>query len=1101
MAKKMRKITSLLMALILCVSQLAVPALAAEADEQQIGVEVDLSPYSQIPEETENLSVEEQELVETTDHDETAGLITNTTSQTTTWEGSDGQTSVTGSETVSDYTVTDDFTGDELQKGGALEGSETSVTTTKTTETKTETIITSETGVTSTTETTESSTTESKTEADGQTVEGQWSQQKLIDSDTKIQQQSNEAIDKDSSKPYGSAELPEEGVTIILTPDPNNPGKFIGAANGAEVAIEVPEGAEPIYEDGVLVGYKEIFDVSTDTKEVDRQTKTETGTVTKDTDPEITHVTPDRSSFEHLLTDDSVVTEEYDENDPSKVTAYVITNTTENTTSGSGIQMPTRPADGISTDENGNTVTITSSDVTDEEGKVIGYTYRQVVTDASGAVLQDATTTLTMEDGALPQATAPQTTFTLPEKPAESDTTDADGIRTRITVEDIYDENGEHVGYKAITVQTDSEGNELFRETHDTYGTETTVEKEVSMGAESCTANWTMTTTTTDTYRVTAEQKLYEDLQRITELTTIWAEGTRETNYQIVEIDGSLYMLYSGEMFVGEGGNHGNIKNMIPVTPDKDLFKSDDSQDLATGGEDVVSDAVSDNSGFKYVGEGIDSSLNVNYSNTYTLVNQFRLLSPNNKEFYALCVDLDTYIVAGHLYKIEDIHEAAYLEKGTADKIRSIALNGYWGTESGIGSLEDLKDLVEDYLDKKTDMSQKDIDDIIDTLTHGQALSGTQAALWTYGDSGENPVNTRNLISGSDETDERNAKAVYDALVNTANDPNAQLEDSEGVEFLDAEDITGGAITINSKVIDPENPQTDTNLYNADLSFTLGIEPAKLFGDLIVTVTVGDEQIGKYRLAGNDDPLLELGRVVQNSDGSYTIPGVQLAPGVNVNLNLSGTQGLGTGVYIYTSVSGQFGKSQTLVTLAGGSRSVDLDMNMTFEVKEPTATATKYQSVDILEETEEFLRSRTDTLPRTETTTTIEKLSKTTETYEAELICTAEATISTETTEQSKEARSWFAGWEKDIPQIPVPQNDDYPIPDPGDKPGDKPGNEPTTEIPDEDVPLSDTVEILDEDVPLAATPKTGDITLLLAAVSLTSLGGLALLSSKKKED
>ena len=185
MAKNLRKITARLMALMLCASQLAVPALAADGDEQQIDVEVDLSQYSQIPEASENLDVEQQEPIETTDHNEAAGLITDTTSTTTGWSGTDGDTTIVGSETSSDYTVTDDYTGDELQKGGALEGSETKETTTQTTETKTETIVTSETGVTSTTETTETSTTTSETEGDGQTIEGQWSSPEQLTENTK----------------------------------------------------------------------------------------------------------------------------------------------------------------------------------------------------------------------------------------------------------------------------------------------------------------------------------------------------------------------------------------------------------------------------------------------------------------------------------------------------------------------------------------------------------------------------------------------------------------------------------------------------------------------------------------------------------------------------------------------------------------------------------------------------------------------------------------------------------------------------------------------------------------------------------------------------
>ncbi|MBQ7859391.1 MAG: doubled motif LPXTG anchor domain-containing protein, partial [Faecalibacterium sp.] len=46
-----------------------------------------------------------------------------------------------------------------------------------------------------------------------------------------------------------------------------------------------------------------------------------------------------------------------------------------------------------------------------------------------------------------------------------------------------------------------------------------------------------------------------------------------------------------------------------------------------------------------------------------------------------------------------------------------------------------------------------------------------------------------------------------------------------------------------------------------------------------------------------------------------------------------------------------------------------------------------------------------------------------------------------------------------------------------------------------------DLVEILDEDVPLADVPKTGDISILWAALSLGSAGGLAVLRKKGKEE
>ena len=50
-------------------------------------------------------------------------------------------------------------------------------------------------------------------------------------------------------------------------------------------------------------------------------------------------------------------------------------------------------------------------------------------------------------------------------------------------------------------------------------------------------------------------------------------------------------------------------------------------------------------------------------------------------------------------------------------------------------------------------------------------------------------------------------------------------------------------------------------------------------------------------------------------------------------------------------------------------------------------------------------------------------------------------------------------------------------------------------------VPANDEVIIEEEDVPLAAAPKTGDISGILAAISLFSLGGMVVLNRKKDEE
>ena len=167
----------------------------------------------------------------------------------------------------------------------------------------------------------------------------------------------------------------------------------------------------------------------------------------------------------------------------------------------------------------------------------------------------------------------------------------------------------------------------------------------------------------------------------------------------------------------------------------------------------------------------------------------------------------------------------------------------------------------------------------------------------------------------------------------------------------------------------------DTGKYEADLTFTLAVMPDAESDDLLVHVVVGGEVVETRRLAG-DDSGTQYGVIPRSGDGSYTLSGLKLAEGVNIDLRLTGTQNIGEGVYLFTSeVStepvGYDGdgepvfSSQTFVGVESGRQSVDLSVSLNFTVNEAAAgvvtntASTAERKVDTVE------TSRTDTTTTT----------------------------------------------------------------------------------------------------------------------------------------
>lgn len=1098
MATKMRRFLAILIALSLGAGHLLVPAIAVEP-EQSIAVNV---AVSQAPEASSDMNVTSDT---TTSGSVDGSILENKTSTTTDWSGTneDGA-AVTGSETIINVTGTDSATGDKLYEGGSITGSETITKT----ETAAETTVQKDILVSDTTENTHSAedgdvivTTESSSSTGNK--DGQWVEGTLVKGETaadpsvSAEEETRTAIGIDTTLPGN--------VTIQLDPNSQNGTTITKTISVADVI----SGAITLPADG---SYTELKD--------------ENGTVI---------------GYEIVTTT---------QNSETKVTVSDPTSTTSTRTEAAEVTLPEGVQAGTELlyAEDGTVIGEVVTDIVptyDDSGKVVKY----VIT---------KTTTVNTEDTHIAPSGDPSsqeaitgTSMILPQRPAMSVSSDpVTGITTTVTVADILDENGNVTGYEVTTKKTSIDGTAISTVTEKKYGTLVTTDTTTVTDPtiiETITKSQEVTTEVTE---ITAEAEIADTTTVTTRLNAYIDTEMTQKDYAYVEINGKLYFIYTGSMTVSEGSGHGDTSLMNPIQPMKDLFRANSSLDLGTGGTNVVNNTSAPAEGFKYIGFGVNTNLNISKGSESSDVVQFRLKSADGKEYYAMCIDFNTGIKSGHLYDIQDItsedyyQQAGSLDVASAEKLRIIALNGYWGTADNtattddIGSLDEVKAMLTSYLSKqgKTDA---EIKAIVDSLTPGQALSATQAALWKFGNvDGNKTVNENNLVpNGWDESghgwnktytkneDYLNTEYVYKALLDLANDPATRLEDNEGVEFLDKEDITAGAITVKSKVVSSDekhanNDQDETNdVYNTDLSFTLGIEPSKLNGDLIVSVSVGGEEIKKVRLAGADDPLLPLGRILKNEDGSYTIPDVELTEGISVNLNLSGTQDLGSGVYIYTSLDGSFNDSQTLITLATGERKVNLDMDMTFSVEEPTAEAVKVEGSKTTGT--KTVSTRTDTktdrssTTRTNTKTAYDKDFESNGTIQTRIY--TDVTVTKVTTEETREERSWLGSWLKTYEREPeetteptkpsTPEEPTKPVkptepkdPTEPTKPGkDDPGHPPAPQ--NDDFPIEEPVlEIPDEEVPLANVPKTGDISLIWAICSGLSAGGLILLNRKKED-
>ena len=703
----------------------------------------------------------------------------------------------------------------------------------------------------------------------------------------------------------------------------------------------------------------------------------------------------------------------------------------------------------------------TVTEIKDNDGNVIGYTIT-TVKETKAPSTQDSQKTSSDEP----------TTYILPEKPEAGVTTDKDGYTTAITVEEIL-KDGKLVGYQSTLVKTDPSGKEVYREQERIYRTKQTKAQTEEKDPD--------TVVTTETTVQTVKGTAVRDVTKTTSQTYKWSTTVKTTEevYQQLTKDGELYVVYQGTLFaVTPGPNHGTVK-MTSIQPNSKLMPTAENEvnqttDLYHRKQSEGPQNSFDNFDFQWLGEyGLESAIRVQTTGSEYgyQAHQFVLMDkPKDNQpsqpHYVYCADLMTTPKNGYRYNMDNVFDADYYDSDSAAHIQAIAVNGYWGTANGVGSLDAVKKML-----KKAQAKNEVPSGInIDALTDGEALAATQAAIWHYGNSkpGSQRVNSTDPVgvyflgydSNGYETHKNvnqdsaaRVKALFNYLL-TAPSPDT---DTTTPLITEKNFATNASITVGEKATDDQgNVLKDSDgheKYNASISFKLEIEKSKLTGNLAVTVLDKDgKELAKKYLVTDDTNLLGQlfaeGEV--DANGNYTISGLQIAENTDISLTLSGIQNLKPGAYLYTSEVNEKGASQTFVGMSEGERNVNLAVQLKFSVTEPTLTTSKTTA------------TRTDTRTDTKTDTIQQVLVSTEGTTKTQTDVYGTVTCVTTDEKRTHSERNWSSSYYYD---------------------------------------LTDWEDASESGITIAEAAKTGDLSMMWVLLSVLSLGGFLLLSRKRTNE
>lgn len=358
-------------------------------------------------------------------------------------------------------------------------------------------------------------------------------------------------------------------------------------------------------------------------------------------------------------------------------------------------------------------------------------------------------------------------------------------------------------------------------------------------------------------------------------------------------------------MYVGTGEHSKYWVGFVQVIYEKDPETGETLRD--ENGNPIIKDILSSN-GSNITINGEDATVlgEADFYNSYggSRATNFMLMDQNGNRVFGYCCDIQTGTSEGVWYSFSNLEDSEYYASEESEEhIRSIIMNGYWGTsdipdENGnykTGSLESIKQKVktaiengempavyETYLysectcacyvngTKKFDCTtggklQYDTDgnpikvqynmlDILDELTEGEALCATQAAVWSFANGHQNALNGQDgcvVVDAASRSNFRPNSNENEPLDNKGNARveflyqwlmNLDTEEESTIVINEKNFVDDMGITVYDKAEGHANntdDDPDNDVYNTDLNFKLAFIPGEN-DDLLVQITYTD---------------------------------------------------------------------------------------------------------------------------------------------------------------------------------------------------------------------------------------------------------------------
>lgn len=316
---------------------------------------------------------------------------------------------------------------------------------------------------------------------------------------------------------------------------------------------------------------------------------------------------------------------------------------------------------------------------------------------------------------------------------------------------------------------------------------------------------------------------------------------------------------------------------------------------------------------------------------------QYTLSDRNGSIITAYCADQLTSTEDNFGYTMHNLSDASYYDKEDAEQIRTVVTNGYWGTESGTGSLDAFRDMMR----RSGHFTQAEID----AVNEGIAMAATQHAIWFSSNRAHKTIYLNSYYTekpGFGYPAKAAPKEAADLIYKlcfylTDLPPTAQDVITSNTTIINEKNfLESVSVTIKDK---PQGAAANldadktNDVYTVDLTIDLVVKPVEYNGDNLVMKMVGED--GSVIAAGRLVGSLQAGEVQVTTDENarFTFSNLQLQEGgQNIRFMLDGSQTLHNGAFLFLSQEIDGTTSQPLVSMAQGVHQVDVELDLSFEL-------------------------------------------------------------------------------------------------------------------------------------------------------------------------